>query len=66
LVAVGDSGNQANVCDFSVANLECTQPLLTTLNEQLKSGDVMVARSRRWTDFVAAPARESPAEQASK
>jgi TnpA family transposase len=25
--------------------------LLTTLNEQLKSGDVTVARSRRWTDF---------------
>src|SRR5207245_1024978 len=25
--------------------------LLTTLNEQLKSGDVTVAHSRRWTDF---------------
>src|SRR3984893_3443840 len=25
--------------------------LLTTLNEQLKSGDVTVARSHRWTDF---------------
>jgi len=25
--------------------------LLTTLNEQLKSGDVTVARSRRWADF---------------
>ena len=25
--------------------------MLTTLNEQLKSGDATVARSRRWTDF---------------
>ena len=25
--------------------------MLTTLNEQLKSGDVTVARSRRWADF---------------
>jgi hypothetical protein len=25
--------------------------LLTTLNEQLKSGDVIVGHSRRWTDF---------------
>ena len=26
-------------------------PLLTTLNERIKSGDVTVAHSRRWTDF---------------
>jgi hypothetical protein len=41
-----DAGGQAEI---SRPHYELA--VLTTLNEQLKSGDVTVARSRRWTDF---------------